>query len=136
MHRTMFCTRACFTCRGTWASPPLPRRCEVPLVLQSLSVAGLPCHGLLTPWHPCAVGGPVPVSSPSSRAGAGLSNTFIKAAGFSEIVALLTHRVSVSVDKSPPIVSPNFCSLRNAARVHTVSLCRGWLFNALSNCHL
>lgn len=52
-----------------------------------------------------------------------MSNTFVKAPGFSEIVGLLTHRVSV--DKSPPILSPNFSSLKNAARVDAMSLCRG-----------
>lgn len=86
---------------------PLLKLTEVPLVLQLFSFAGLPHHRLLTPWHRCAADRPVPVSSPLSRAGAGagarLSNALVKAPGFSEIVGLLTHRVSV--DKSLPILS-------------------------------
>lgn len=99
-----------FMSMGTQVSSPQPTLCEGFLWYPVLFCCWSSPNRLLTSWH-CRRTSSC-LSWPCSRAGAGagVSNAFVRAPGFSEIVLLLTHHVSE--DKSLPFLSPNFSSLK------------------------
>ena len=121
LHPPPGCLLKLVSCMGMWAFSSQPTYLEGFLLSSGCFLLLVSSPFLLTSWPWCAVSTNFCPFNSLRRAGSGVSGTLVKAPGFSEIVQLLTH--CVSLDESLPFLTLSSASLTRARRNATSSEC-------------